>query len=165
MDSDKHMPYVMMTNLVSEHESTAISPNMLMRGRETFGLNLWDVTEHLTNIIKHVGMEIYGKSCQLSGSILKNYILRQDIPWSQDMTPIKTYRFWLCTFLKRMPDENLSKYHKNCHTACINSIVKAMGNQLLFIVIYCVKDCSKSKGEKTRLKHRFKMNQITKSMV
>lgn len=165
MDSDKHMPYVMMTNLVSEHESTAISPNMLMLGRETFGLNLWDVTEHLTNIIKHVGMGIYGKSCQLSGSILKNYILRQDIPWSQDMTPIKTYRFWLCTFLKRMPDENLSKYHKNCHTACINSIVKAMGNQLLFIVIYCLKDCSKSKGEKTRLKHRFKMNQITKSMV
>jgi hypothetical protein len=40
MDSDKHMPYVMMTNLVSEHESTAISPNMLMLGRETFGLNL-----------------------------------------------------------------------------------------------------------------------------
>lgn len=78
----------------------------------------------------------------------KLYITTKDIPRSQDMTPIKTYRFWLCTFLKRMPDENLSKYHKHCHTACINSIVKAMGNQLLFIVIYWWKIVQNLRGRK-----------------
>lgn len=38
MDSDKHMPYVMMANLVSENETTGLSRNMLMLGRKTFGL-------------------------------------------------------------------------------------------------------------------------------
>ena len=38
MDSAKHMPYVMMANLVSENETTGLSRNMLMLGRKTFGL-------------------------------------------------------------------------------------------------------------------------------